>query len=35
MMDKGQLIESGAPDTIFQTPKEQRTRDFVGKILRH
>jgi polar amino acid transport system ATP-binding protein len=35
MMDKGQLIESGAPDAIFQAPKEQRTRDFVSKILRH
>jgi polar amino acid transport system ATP-binding protein len=35
MMDKGQIVESGTPDVIFNAPKEQRTRDFVGKILRH
>jgi polar amino acid transport system ATP-binding protein len=35
MMDKGQIVESGTPDVIFKAPKEQRTRDFVGKILRH
>ncbi len=35
MMDKGQIVESGSPDIILKAPKEQRTRDFVGKILRH
>ncbi len=35
MMDKGQVVETGSPDQIFRDPKEQRTRDFVSKILRH
>jgi polar amino acid transport system ATP-binding protein len=35
MMDQGQIVESGTPRAIFDTPREQRTRDFVGKILRH
>jgi polar amino acid transport system ATP-binding protein len=35
MMDKGQIVESGSPDVIFNAPREQRTRDFVSKILRH
>jgi polar amino acid transport system ATP-binding protein len=35
MMDKGQIVEIGTPSEIFDNPKEARTRDFVGKILRH
>jgi polar amino acid transport system ATP-binding protein len=35
MMDKGQIVETGSPAEIFGAPREQRTRDFVGKILRH
>jgi len=35
MMDDGRIIEHGAPETIFDAPKEARTRDFVSKILRH
>ena len=35
MMDKGQVVETGTPDELFKAPREQRTREFVGKILRH
>jgi polar amino acid transport system ATP-binding protein len=35
MMDKGQIIEVGTPEQIFQGPKEARTSEFVSKILRH
>lgn len=35
MMDHGQIIEVGTPEQIFQNPKEARTNEFVGKILRH
>lgn len=35
MMDHGQIIEIGTPEQIFQNPKEARTNEFVGKILRH
>ena len=31
----GRIIETGAPAQIFDDPVEARTRDFVGKILRH
>jgi polar amino acid transport system ATP-binding protein len=34
-MDKGRVIESGPPGTIFDSPGEARTREFVTKILRH
>jgi polar amino acid transport system ATP-binding protein len=35
MMDKGQVVEEGSPREIFDTPRTERTREFVGKILRH
>ncbi len=35
MMDKGQVVETGAPRQIFDSPKVDRTREFVSKILRH
>ena len=35
MMDQGQIIEIGTPETIFQNPREARTKEFVSKILRH
>jgi len=34
-MDAGQIVESGPPEEFFQSPKEERTRQFIGKILRH
>ena len=35
MMDKGQIVEEGPPRQIFDAPRTERARDFVGKILRH
>ena len=35
MMDKGRIVEIGAPGEIFDRPCMERTREFVGKILRH
>jgi polar amino acid transport system ATP-binding protein len=34
MMAAGSIVEIGTPDEIFQNPKNERARDFVGKILR-
>ena len=33
MMDKGQVVEIGPPAQVFDAPREERTREFVGKIL--
>jgi len=33
-MDAGMIIEEGRPEEIFGNPKHERTRAFVGKILR-
>ncbi|HKF59871.1 MAG TPA: amino acid ABC transporter ATP-binding protein [Dongiaceae bacterium] len=35
MMDKGLVIEEGPPKQIFDAPRTDRAREFVGKILRH
>jgi polar amino acid transport system ATP-binding protein len=35
MMDKGQIVEVGTAAEIFDHPKSDRAREFVGKILRH
>ena len=35
MMDDGQIIENGAPQQIFDSPIENRTKEFVSKILTH
>ena len=32
-MDNGEVIESGAPDDIFDHPREERTRRFLEHIL--
>jgi polar amino acid transport system ATP-binding protein len=34
-MADGLVVEVGSPQVIFDAPNEQRTRAFVGKILRH
>jgi len=34
-MADGHIIEIGSPAQIFDAPEKARTRDFVGKILRH
>jgi polar amino acid transport system ATP-binding protein len=35
MMDKGQVVEEGPPAQVFDAPRTERARGFVGKILRH
>ncbi|MGR3804144.1 amino acid ABC transporter ATP-binding protein [Marinibacterium profundimaris] len=34
-MADGKVVELGSPAQIFDAPEKERTRDFVGKILRH
>ena len=34
-MAEGRVVEVGSPNEIFDNPREVRTREFVGKILRH
>ncbi|MPN64354.1 Glutamine transport ATP-binding protein GlnQ [bioreactor metagenome] len=31
-MDKGKIVEQGAPADIFTQPKEERTRQFLRRI---
>ena len=35
MMDEGRLVEEGPPAQIFDGARTERTRSFMGKILRH
>ncbi len=30
--DKGKIVEQGTPEEVFVQPKEQRTREFLGKL---
>ena len=32
-MDGGKIVEEGTPSEIFSSPKEQRTKDFLNKVL--
>ena len=32
-MDEGKIVEEGTPQEIFGDPKEQRTKDFLNKVL--
>ena len=32
-MDEGRIVEEGTPAEIFSDPKEQRTKDFLNKVL--
>jgi ABC-type polar amino acid transport system ATPase subunit len=34
-MDHGLIVEQGTPAQIFEAPKEERTRAFIGQIQRH
>jgi ABC-type polar amino acid transport system ATPase subunit len=34
-MDKGSIVEEASPDVFFDNPKEERTKLFLSKILRH
>ncbi|MBJ90459.1 MAG: peptide ABC transporter ATP-binding protein [Woeseia sp.] len=35
MMDEGRIVECGHPTQIFDSPTQERTREFVSKILKH
>lgn len=32
-LHQGQILEKGAPEQIFENPKEERTRQFLGRVL--
>ncbi len=32
-MDEGQIVEVGSPKEIFESPKEERTKSFLSKVL--
>ena len=32
-MDEGCIIEQGTPEEIFGSPKEERTKEFLSKVL--
>ncbi|MDD7091777.1 MAG: amino acid ABC transporter ATP-binding protein, partial [Christensenellaceae bacterium] len=32
-MDRGVIVEEGAPETIFGNPKEERTKAFLSRLL--
>lgn len=34
-MDRGEIVEEGAPDVFFQSPRETRTRAFLSQIIKH
>ncbi|WP_188648055.1 amino acid ABC transporter ATP-binding protein [Marinithermofilum abyssi] len=34
-MDEGMIVEEGEPTTFFDNPKEERTRRFISRILKH
>lgn len=34
-MDKGEIIEQADPETFFESPKNDRARDFLSKVLNH
>lgn len=34
-MDKGAIVEVAEPETFFNAPQNERTREFLGKILHH
>ncbi|MER3451391.1 MAG: peptide ABC transporter ATP-binding protein [Thermus sp.] len=34
-MDQGQIVEEAPPEVIFKSPREERTRAFLQRVLRH
>jgi len=32
-MDEGRIVEEGSPEELFNNPKEERTQEFLGRIL--
>ena len=33
-MDEGRIVEEGAPAELFDHPRHERTRQFLGRVLR-
>ncbi len=34
-MDKGEIVEAGTPEALFESPRHERTRAFLSQILEH
>ncbi|MDK2659022.1 amino acid ABC transporter ATP-binding protein [Cupriavidus consociatus] len=34
-IDRGKVLEEGSPSQIFDSPREERTRSFLGRVLKH
>ena len=34
-LDGGQIVEAGNPDEFFSSPRTERARDFLSKVLSH
>jgi len=34
-MDQGQIVEQNTPEQFFANPQNERTRDFLSKIIAH
>jgi general L-amino acid transport system ATP-binding protein len=34
-MDRGKVLEQGAPAAIFDNPAHERTRTFLSRVLKH
>jgi general L-amino acid transport system ATP-binding protein len=34
-MDQGQIVEQNTPEAFFNNPQNERSRDFLSKILGH
>jgi ABC-type polar amino acid transport system ATPase subunit len=32
-MDEGQIVEKGRPEVVFDSPREERTKRFLGLVL--
>jgi ABC-type polar amino acid transport system ATPase subunit len=34
-IDHGRVLEEGPPDAIFDDPRQERTRTFLARVLKH
>jgi ABC-type polar amino acid transport system ATPase subunit len=34
-MDQGQIVEQNDPEAFFASPQNERTRDFLSKVIAH
>lgn len=35
VLDRGKIIEYGTPEEIFENPKNERTKDFLNRVINH